>query len=137
MEEDPRHHILDKHKSYSTRHINYHASMVSKGLAGILDVGKKVDITSKSDPTEKVGEMSLRGVLYNLKMQDGHTLLGEIHQGCPMNNVDVVVGNTPAAEKMVEMMNKNVAANLTHMLPSLGIGDTFINNLTKVSIDPS
>ena len=59
---------MDKHKSYSARHINYHASMVSKGLAGILDVDKKVDITSESDPTEKVGEMSLRGVLYNLKM---------------------------------------------------------------------
>ena len=136
-EEDTGHHLLDKHKSYSARHINYHASMVSKGLAGILDVDKKVDITSESDPTEKVGEMSLRGVLYNLKMQDGHTLLGEIHQGGPMNNVDVVVGNTPAAEKMVEMMNKNVAAYLTHMLPSLKIGETFIKNLLKASIDPS
>ena len=38
-----------------------------------------------------------------------------------MMNVDVVVGNTPAAEKMVEMMNKNVAPYLAHMLPSLGI----------------
>ena len=54
-----------------------------------------------------------------------------------MMNVDVVVGNTPAAEKMVEMMNKHVAAYLTHMLPSLGIGDTFIKNLLKASIDPS
>ena len=67
-EEDTGHHLLDKHKSYSARHINYHASMVSKGLAGILDVDKKIDITSETDPTEKVGEMSLRGVLYNLKM---------------------------------------------------------------------
>ena len=102
-----------------------------------MDVDKKVDITSESDPTEKVGEMSLRGVLYNLKMQDGHTLLGEIHQGGPMNNVDVVVGNTPAAEKMVEMMNKNVATYLTHMLPNLEIGETFIKNLLKASIDHS
>ena len=54
-----------------------------------------------------------------------------------MNNGDVVVGNTPAAEKMVEMMNKNVAAYLTHILPSLGIGDTFIKNVLKASIDPS
>merc|ERR1712086_526745 len=38
---------------------------------------------------------------------------------------------------MVEIMNKNVAGYLTHMLPSLGIGDTFIKNLLKVSIDPS
>jgi hypothetical protein len=136
-DEDPGHHLLDKHKSYSARHINYHASMVSKGLAGILDIDKKVDITSESDPTEKVGEMSLRGVLYNLKMQDGHTLLGEIHQGGPMMNVDVVVGNTPGAERMVEMMNKNVAAYLTHTLPSLGIGKTFVKNLLKASIDPS
>ena len=34
-------------------------------------------------------------------------------------------------------MNENVAAYLTHMLPSLGIGETFIKNLLKVSIDPS
>ena len=106
--EDPGHHLLDKHKSYSARHINYHASMVLKGLAGILDFDEKVDITSESDPTERVGEMSLRGALYNLKMQDGYTLLGEIHQGGAMMNVDMVVGKTPAAEKTVEMMNKNV-----------------------------
>ena len=52
-------------------------------------------------------------------------------------NVDVVVGNKPAAEKLVEMMNKKVAAYLTYMLPSLGIGDSFIKNLLKASIDPS
>ena len=72
-------HLLDKHTRYSARHINYHTSMVAKGLSGILDVDKKVDITSDSDPVEKVGEMSLRGVLYNLKLQDGHTLFGEIY----------------------------------------------------------
>ena len=109
-EEEPGHHLLVKHKSYSARHSNYHASMVAKGLSGILDVDKKVDITSDSDPTEKAREMSLRGVLYNLKMQDGHALFGEIHQGGPMMNVDVVVGNTPAAETMVETMNKKVPA---------------------------
>ena len=80
--------------------------MVAKGLSGILDVDKKIDITSDSDPTEKVGEVSFRGVLYNLKMQDGHTLFGEIYQGGPMMNVDVVVGNTPTAETMVETMKK-------------------------------
>ena len=42
--------------------------MVLKALSGILDVDKKVDITSESDPTENMEEMSLRGVLYNLKM---------------------------------------------------------------------
>ena len=54
--------------------------------------------------------MSLRGVLYNLKMQDGHTLFGEIYQGSPMMSVDVVVGNIPAAETKEKMMNKNVTA---------------------------
>ena len=82
--------------------------MVAKGLVGILEVDKKVDIPSETDPIEKVGEMSLRGVLYNLKMQDGIALFGEIHQGGPMMNVDVVVGNTPTVETMVAMMNKNV-----------------------------
>ena len=54
-----------------------------------------------------------------------------------MMNVDVVVGNTPAAEKMVEMMSKNLAAYLKHMLPSLGIGETFIKNLLKASSNPT
>ena len=52
VEEEPD--LLDKHNSNSARHINYHVSMVAKGFSGILDVNKKFDITSETDPPEKV-----------------------------------------------------------------------------------
>ena len=90
MEEDPGHHLLDQHKSYYTRHINYHASMIAKRLAGVLDVDKKVDIYSETESSEKMVEMDIRGVLYNLKMQGEYTLFGGIYQGGPMMNVDAV-----------------------------------------------
>ena len=51
-------------------------------------------------------------------------------------NVNVLVGNTLAAETMVTMMNENVATYLTHMLPPLGTGEIFIKNLLKAPIDP-
>ena len=51
-------------------------------------------------------------------------------------NVDVLVSNIQAAETMVEMMNENVTAYLTHMLPSLGIGETFIKKNLMVLVDP-
>ena len=111
-------HVLDKHKSFAMKHINYEASMVSTGIVGICDVDKKMDIMSVTDPDQKRGEMNLRAVLYNLKLQDEHSLVGEVHQAGPMSPVDVVVGNTEEASKMIEMMNKNVAAYLYHMMLS-------------------
>ena len=41
--------------------------------------------------------------------------MGEVHQAAAMSPVDVVVGNTEEAGKMIEMMNKNVAAFLYHV----------------------
>ena len=40
-------------KSYAIRHICYHTSMVSKGIVGILDVDKKIDIMFVTNPQEK------------------------------------------------------------------------------------
>ena len=44
---------LDANKSYAMKHINYEASMVSTGIRGIVDVDKKMDIMSVTDPQEK------------------------------------------------------------------------------------
>ena len=52
-----------------------------------------------------------------------------------MMNVDVVVSNISATETMVAMM-KHMAAYLTHMLPTLGIGETFMKNPLKASVNP-
>ena len=44
--------------------------------------------------------------------------------------------NTSATKTMVVMTNKTMAAYLTHVLPSLGMGETFIKNLLKALVDP-
>ena len=101
-------HQLTKHENYAMKHTNYHANMIDIGLVSIIDVDAKVCVMSETDPTEKVGEMNLKGALYNA----GHSLFGEIHQAGPLMSVDVVVGNTSEADKTVEMMNTNIAAYL-------------------------
>jgi hypothetical protein len=81
--------------------------------------------------------MSLRGVLYNINMLDSHTLFREIHQAGPMVNMYMLVGNMATAEAMVMMMNTNVTAYLTHILPTLGIVETFVKALIRAAINPS
>ena len=52
--------------------------------------------------------MTLHHVLYKyVKMDDGHSLISEAHQRGHMGSVDIVIPNTPEAETMVAMMNKN------------------------------
>ena len=97
------------------KHICYGASMVSKGIMGIFDVDKTMDIMSITDPQEKV-EVTLRAVLYKLKLQDNSSVVGEVHQAAAMSPVDVVVGNMEEACKMIETTNKNVAAFLYHVM---------------------
>ena len=46
--------MLNKHKSYAWRSIKYNASMIEKGLIGILDVDTKADIWVTADKLEKV-----------------------------------------------------------------------------------
>ena len=74
--------------------------------------------SSVFDGNEKVGGRSLRGVLHNLKLQDGHTLFREIHQVGPMGCVDVVAGNMVEANQLIETMNKNVGFYLYYVLNS-------------------
>ena len=120
---------LNANKSYAIRHICYHASMTSKGIVGIFDVDNKVDVMSVTNPQERVGECSLRDVLYRLTLSDGSTLVGEVHQAAVMCSVDVGVGNTEEAGKLVETMNKNVTAFLYHIMRGWNIDKQFIEKL--------
>lgn len=82
--------------------------------------------------------MSLRTVMYSkLKLSDGHTLVAEMHQKQEMGDVEAVVPNMPEAETMVEMINKNVVAYLTHYLMDENMPTAFVTNLLKASCDPS
>ena len=93
---------LNANESCTIRHICYHASMVSKKIVGIFDVDQKIDIMSVTNPQERLGECNLRDVLYKLKLSDGSSLVGEVHQAAVMSPVDVVVGNTEEAGKLIK-----------------------------------
>ena len=125
--------------SYSRHHINYQANSRYNGICGILDLDKKFDIPSVSDPSRVVGKLSLRDILYtHIKTSEGHPLLMEVHQGEPMGSVDVVVGDYEAAERMMGMINKNPAAFLQYYLSSVaGMDEQFVRKVVAGSIDPT
>ena len=127
---------LNANKSYAIRHICYHASMVPKGIVGIFDADKTLDIMSVSNLQERVGELNLRDVLYKLKLSDDSSFLGEVHQAAAMSPLDVVEGNTEEAGKMIEIMNKNVEAFLYHVMRGWNMDEQFIGSLFRATMDP-
>ena len=62
-------------------------------------------------------------------MDDGHSLISEAHQRDHMGSVDIVIPNTPEAETMVAMMNKQLPAYLTFYLHYLGMDKDFIRKI--------
>ena len=46
-------HVLERHKSFAMRHIDYEASMVAAGIVGIYDVDKTVNIMPVTEPGKK------------------------------------------------------------------------------------
>ena len=126
---------MDVDISYAMKHICYGASMVSKGIMGIFDVNKRMDIIFITGLQEKA-EVTLRAVLYRLKLQDNSSLVGEVHQATAMSPVDVAVANTEEASKMIEMMKKNVAAFLFHVSLEWDMDDEFIKRLLSKAVNP-
>jgi hypothetical protein len=74
----------------------------------------------------------LRLTLHKLLLQyiqliNEHQLLAEIHQsGLVMGKVQAVIPNTPEAEQMILMMNKNFPAYVGHVLRDQGLPDGFL-----------
>ena len=87
-------------------------------------------VYSVSYPTKAMATMSLRHFLYKyVKMDDGHSLIAKAHQRGHIGSVDIVIPNTPEAEIMVAMMNKQLPAYLTFYLNNLGMDKDFIRKL--------
>ena len=124
--------------SYSRKHINYMASTRMDGIRGIFHLDKKVDFFSVTDPTQKVGDATLRWLLYReLKMSDGHCLFEEIHQAEPMGAVDVAVPNCEEAERMLLMLQRNSAAFLHfYFRDNSKLPAELISELLAKSMDP-
>jgi hypothetical protein len=86
-----------------------------------------------------LGYLSLRQVLLcYLWLSDGHQLIAEVHQSDEiMGPVQAVVPNTPEAERMILMMNKNVPSYIGNVLRDQGMPQTFLIELVRVSCCPT
>ena len=114
----------------SQKHTNFHSSMTAEELVGIIDFDVTETVYSVSDPSKAVATMNLCHVLYKYgKMDDGHSLIAEAHQRDHMGSVYIVIPNTPEAETMVVMMNKQLPAYMTFYLDDLGLDKYFIRKL--------
>ena len=114
----------------SQKHTNFHSRMTAEELVGIIDFDVTETVYSVSDPTKAVATMNLRHVLYKyVNMEDGHSLISEAHQRGHMGSVDIVIPDTPEAETMVAMMNKQLPAYLTFYFDDFGVNKYFIGKL--------
>ena len=129
---------IKRYVKFSQRHVNFHCSMTCEDIRGITNLDATAQIFSITS-NEPVGHLSLRQVLLRyMKMNDGHSLIAEIHQRGPMGTVEVIVPNTAEAESMVLMMNRQLPAFLLHYLTTkAGMGDVFVKTLLKEACCPT
>ena len=118
-------------------HTNYQVSMMCKDLLGVIDLDESKDIIHPTTG-KNLGTYSLRYVLLNyLKMEDGRPMITEAHREDILKPTYIIIPNTPEAERMVGMMNKNLPAFLWHMQTKQGLPDQFIKDLLNQSCKAS
>ncbi len=110
-------------------HTNYQVSMVCKDLIRVTLLDESKEITHLTTG-KSLGTNSLQYVLLNyLKMKDGHLMIAEAHQEDILKPIHIIIPNTPEAERMVGMKNKNLPAFLWHILIEQGLPEDFITGL--------
>ena len=123
---------------YVCRHVNYHYSMIYCGIVGVVVLDRQQPFYSVNNPLIQVGSMSLRHVLYHhMKLDEGYSLIAEVHQESELDSVDIVVPDIPEAEAMVSMMNKQLLVYLSNYLVDAGMGKVFVKALIEGEIFPS
>jgi len=68
-------------------------------------------------------------------MSDGSPAIAEAHQSSISKPTHLVVPNTPEAERMINMMNKNLPAYLYHTLIEHGLPEDFVEELLEKSCE--
>jgi hypothetical protein len=113
------------------KHVNYEVSMTAEELVGVIDLDHLTEIRHPTSG-KVVACYSLQRVLLNfIKMSDECLAIAEAHQQGLSMPMHLVVPNTPEAEQLVGMMNKNLPAFLSHTLKEQGLPDEFINELLQ------
>jgi hypothetical protein len=103
-------------------------------ISGI--VGLNGSAAVKNEETGcKIMTITLRTVLLKyLCLSNRHQLTAEIHQSKePMVPVQAIVPNTPKAERMIVMMNKNFLSYVGNVLKDQGLPKEFLMELFRGS----
>ena len=118
-------------------HCNYQCSMILKDLVGITDLNASAVLIQEGVLTPL--RLSLHLILLRyIELSDKHSLFAELHQSNDvMGRVQAVIPNTPEAEQMILMMNKNFPAYIGFALKERGLPDDFVMELLKRSCDQS
>ena len=124
-----------KQVEIAQKHTNYEVSMTAEDLVGVIDLDYASEV--RHPTSEKlVGRYSLRYALLNfVKMGDGRPAIAEAHQSDIAKPTYLVVPNTPEAERMIGMMNKNLPAYLYHTMIDYGLPATFVEDLLENSCE--
>ncbi len=115
-------------------HTNYQCSMILEDISGIVDLNGSAAVKDE-ETSRKIMTITLRTVLLKyLRLSDGHQLIAEIHQSKePMAPVQAVLPNTPEAEHMIVMMNKNFPSYVGNFLKDQGPPEEFLMEFFRQS----
>ena len=83
--------------------------MIYCGLMGVVGLDRQQPLYSVNIPLIQVGSMSIFHVLYHhMKLDEGYSLIAEVHQESELDSVDIFVPDIHEAEAMAVMMNKQI-----------------------------
>jgi hypothetical protein len=96
--------------------------MILEDVFGIVDLDGSGMVKDEETGWE-IGSYSLCTILLKyLHLSDGHQSITDIHQAKkPMAPVQAVIPNTPEAERMIAMMNKNFPSYVRNVLKDQGL----------------
>jgi hypothetical protein len=115
---------------YAMGHANNQGLMTGKTVVGIalLDGGV--------EPTSNTSVVSLRMVLFNyFKMEDKFSVFAKLHQAKELGPVLVIIPACNEAERLVHMMNKQVAAFIYYLLKDVALPKRFLTALLCETYD--
>ena len=119
----------------SQDHTNYNMSLISVQVNGITDLEASAEVKCP-ESGDVLGHLSLRQTLLKyLKLPDGNPMCAELHQRGFQTPVDMIIPNTPLAERTFEMFNKQPAGYLYNVLPEFGASTSFIQSLLRRSME--
>ena len=105
--------------------------MTAEDLVGVINLDYESKILHPTTGKE-VGSYSIRYALMNfVKMSDVRPAIAEAHQSGISKPMHLIVPNTPEAERLITMMNKNLPTYLYHTWIEHGLPEEFVEDLLR------